>query len=126
MRFYERQFNTRKVQNNGIVSQFEKELKNYFKEEVHLDKGIPSTEYFADKAHLSTHYFSDLLKKETGRTTKDHINDFVIKKAKDKLLGTESTVSEIAYELGFNYPHYFNRVFKSKTGKTPLEYRNLN
>ena len=81
---------------------------------------------FADRAHLSTHYLSDLLKKETGRTAKDHINDFVVEKAKNLLMGSNDSISEIAYDLGFNYPHYFTRVFKSKTGMTPVEYRSLN
>jgi len=87
---------------------------------------LPSIQYFAENANLSQHYFSDLLKKETGRSPKDHINDFVIEKAKNLLRGSEQSVSEIAYNLGFNYPHYFTRLFKTKTGKTPLEYRNLN
>lgn len=126
LRFYERQFNTRTNQNKDVITQFESELKEYFKEEKHLDLGLPDIQYFADVAHLSQHYFSDLLKKETGRTPKDHINDFVIEKAKNLLLGTEQSVSEIAYDLGFNYPHYFSRLFKSKTGQTPVEYRNLN
>ncbi len=126
LRFYERQFNTRTSQSRDIVSQFEIALKDYFKTEQHLASGLPSIQYFAEKAHLSQHYFSDLLKKETGRTPKDHINDFVIEKAKNLLLGTQQSVSEIAYDLGFNYPHYFTRLFRSKTGKTPVEYRNLN
>ena len=126
LRFYERQFNTRKIQNSGIAANFDKQLKQYFKQEAHLELGIPSTDYFAEKANLSPHYFSDLLSKETGRTPKDHINAFIIEKAKDRLAGSKKSVSEIAYELGFNYPHYFNRVFKQKTGKTPLEYRNMN
>lgn len=126
LRFYERQFNTRTSQNKDIVSQFEKELKTYFNKELQLEKGLPSIQFFAEKAHLSQHYFSDLLKKETGRTPKDHINDFVVEKAKNLLLGSENSISEIAYDLGFNYPHYFTRLFKSKTGYTPLEYRSLN
>ena len=126
LRFYERQFNTRTNQSKDIISQFERELIKYFKTEQHLDTGLPSIQYFSDLAHLSQHYFSDLIKKETGRKPKDHINDFVIEKAKNLLLGTENSVSEIAYDLGFNYPHYFTRLFKSKTGHTPVEYRNLN
>ena len=102
------------------------ELIKYFKAEQHLDTGLPSIQYFSDLAHLSQHYFSDLIKKETGRKPKDHINDFVIEKAKNLLLCTENSVSEIAYDLGFNYPHYFSRLFKSKTGKTPNEFRQLN
>ena len=126
LRFYERQFNTRTNQNRDVITQFERELKKYFKSEQQLETGLPSIEHFADLAHLSQHYFSDLIKKETGRKPKDHINDFVIEKAKSLLCGTEQSVSEIAYALGFNYPHYFTRLFKSKTGHTPLEYRSLN
>ncbi len=126
LRFYERQFNTRTHHSKDIVSQFEVELKQYFNSQKLVENGLPSIQHFADKAHLSQHYFSDLLKKETGRAPKDHINDFVVEKAKNMLLVTEQSVSEIAYELGFNYPHYFTRLFKSKTGKTPVEYRGLN
>ncbi len=126
LRYFERQFNTRTSQNKDIVSKFEKDLKAYFKSEQQLESGLPSIQYFADKAHLSQHYFSDLLKKETGRKPKDHINDFVVEKAKNLLLGTEQSISEIAYDLGFNYPHYFTRLFKSKTGQTPVQYRTLN
>ena len=126
LRFYERQFNTRKSQNVGVVAQFEKHLKQYFSKEKYLKKGIPSIQYFADQVHLSAHYLSDLLKKETGQSAKDHINSLVVDKAKDLLLTTNQSVSEIAYDLGFNYPHYFTRLFKSKTGQTPVEYRNLN
>ena len=126
LRFYERQFNTRVNQSKDVVGQFESDMKEYFRKEMHLESGLPGIQYFADLAHLSQHYFSDLIKKETNRTPKDHINDFVIEKAKNLLLGTEQSVSEIAYDLGFNYPHYFTRLFKSKVGHTPNEYRNLN
>ena len=126
LRFYERQFNTRTNQSKDFVSQFESELKAYFKSELNLEHGIPSINYFAQKAHLSQHYFSDLIKKETGRSPKDHINDFIVEKAKTQLLISSQPISEIAYDLGFNYPHYFNRLFKSKTGYTPTEYRALN
>lgn len=126
LRFYERQFNTRSSQNKDVVAQFERNLKAYFKEEKQLLNGLPAIQYFADKAHLSQHYFSDLLKKETGRSPKDHINDYVVEKAKDLLLRGEQPVSEIAYDLGFNYPHYFTRLFKSRTGQTPVQYRTLN
>jgi len=126
LRYYDRQFYSRANQNIDIVSQFEKLLKNYFSEGSHLEGGLPSILFFAKKIHLSPHYLSDLLKKETGRTAKDHINDFVVEKAKDLLLGTNDTVGEIAYSLGFNYPHYFSRLFKSKTGMTPGKYRSAN
>jgi len=126
LRFYERQFNTRTNQNQDITSKFLKELKLYFKTELQTVNGIPSIQYFSDKIHLSSNYLSDLLRKETGRGAKDHINDFVVEKAKNMLLGTNDSVSEIAYSLGFNYPHYFTRLFKSKTGNTPVKYRSLN
>jgi AraC-like DNA-binding protein len=125
LRFYERQFNTRSSQNKDIVTTFERLLKNYFSSGRHELDGLPSIQYFAEQIHLSQPYLSDLLKKETGRTTKDHINDFVIEKAKDLLLGSSDSISEIAYTLGFNYPHYFTRLFKSKTGQTPVEYRTV-
>ena len=88
--------------------------------------GAPSIAFFAGKANLSQHYFSDLLKKESGRAAKDHINDFIIEKAKNQLINSKDPISTVAYDLGFNYPHYFTRLFKSKTGQTPLEFRNLN
>lgn len=126
LRFYERQFNTRTSKSKDVVSQFEQELKHYFQEEKHLENGLPSIDFFADKANLSKHYFSDLLKKETGRTPKDHIHDYVVEKAKNLLLISEQPVSQIAYQLGFNYPHYFTRLFKSKTGQTPVQFRDMN
>lgn len=125
-RFYERQFNTRTSHSKDIVSSFRRELKAYYKEQRALESGVPSIEGFAKNANLSQHYFSDLIKKETGRTPKDHINEYVIERAKNLIMGTEHTISEIAYGLGFNYPHYFTRLFKSKTGQTPIEYRNQN
>lgn len=126
LRYYERQFNTRKKQSVGVLSQFENELQGYFSSNLNKERGLPSIQYFADKIHLSTHYLSDLLKKETGRSAKDHINDFVIDKAKNMLLSSNDSVSGIAYDLGFNYPHYFTRLFKARTGLTPVEYRSLN
>lgn len=125
-RFYERQFHTRSDHHRDVISLVEEEIKNYFAENVQLELGLPSTKYLADKVHLSSNYLGDLLKKETGKNTKEHINDYVINKAKSTLLNTENNVSEIAYDLGFNYPHYFSRLFKQKTGKTPQEYRELN
>lgn len=125
-RYYERQFNTRSAQNSDYVSQFEHHLKGYYKDGRFTDNGIPSVEYFSEKMHLSSSYLSDLLKKETGLNAKERINAFIIEKAKTRLLSSSDTVSEIAYELGFNYPHYFSRLFKSKTGKTPNEFRQLN
>lgn len=125
-RYYERQFNTRSAQNSDFVSQFEQHLKSYYEMGGFRDHGFPSIDYFSGKMHLSSSYLSDLLKKETGQNAKEHINNFVVNKAKMLLLSSTDTVSGIAYELGFNYPHYFSRLFKSKTGQTPKEYRQLN
>ena len=123
LRFYERQFNTRTASHKDILSKVNLALKDYHQSNRIKEEGIPSIQYIADHVNLSPSYLSDLLKKETGRTAKDHINDFIIEKAKDLLLSSSQTVSEIAFELGFNYPHYFSRLFKSKTGQSPNQYR---
>ena len=125
-RFYERQFSTRSAQNTDIVSKVETLLKNYYKANELILSGQPTIEYLANGCHLSSNYLSDLLSKETGRSAKDHINDFLMEKAKNLLLSSTDSVSGIAYSLGFNYPHYFSRIFKKKTGKTPQEYRQMN
>jgi AraC-like DNA-binding protein len=125
-RYYERQFNTRSAQNSDIVSQFHTLLNSYYKSGKFAETGIPSVEFFSDKIHLSGNYLSDLLKKETGYAIKDHVNNFIVEKAKTLLLSEFESVSGISYHLGFNYPHYFSRLFKSKTGLTPQDYRKLN
>ena len=122
-RFYERQFNTRSNQNKDTLGKVQEILKEYFSSGQLAEYGAPSIHYLAEKVHLSSGYLSDLLKKETGRSGKDHINHFLIEKAKNLLLRSKDSVSEIAFELGFNYPHYFSRLFKAKTGMTPHEYR---
>lgn len=125
LRFYERQFNTRSAQNKDFYSKFERALKEYYSGgKSYYD--IPTIEYFAEKVNLSPNYFSDLLKKETGRSAKDHINDYIVELAKDKLVAEEASVSEIAYSLGFNYPHYFSRLFKKTTGYSPSEFKAMN
>lgn len=125
-RFYERQFNTRSAQNHDVVSKFESLLKNYYRTHDLIESGQPTIEYLAKECHLSPNYLSDLLSKETGRSAKEHINDFIVEKAKHLLLSSTDSISGIAYSLGFNYPHYFGRLFKKKTGKTPQEFRQLN
>ena len=126
VRFYERQFNTRSASNLDTIAKVEILLKDYYKENALIDKGQPTIQYLANQCHLSPSYLSDLLAKETGRSAKDHINDFLVEKAKNLLLSSTDSISGIAYTLGFNYPHYFGRLFKQKTGKTPQEYRQLN
>ena len=125
-RFYERQFNTRSAQNSDVVSKFESLLKNYYRTKNLTEIRQPTIEYFANACHLSPNYLSDLLSKETGRSAKEHINDYIIEKAKTLLLSSTDSISGVAYSLGFNYPHYFARLFKKKTGKTPQEFRQLN
>lgn len=125
-RFYERQFHTRTNSHSHVVTEVEQLLRSYYSENLQLESGTPSVKYFADKVNLSPNYLSDLLKKETGKNAKDLINDFVIDKAKTLLLNSNSNVNELAYNLGFNYPHYFGRLFKKKTGITPQKYREQN
>lgn len=125
-RYYGRQFITRKNSNLDFVSKVERILRDYFESEEKKNEGVPSVKYLASKANLSPSYLSDLLKRETGLNAQDHIHHFVIEQAKNTLLQTNQSVSEIAYSLGFEYPQYFSRLFKQKTGKTPLEYRSNN
>ena len=87
---------------------------------------MPTVGYFASELHLSTSYLSDLLQKATGKSTIEHIHLEVVEKAKSLLWGTESAISEIAYELGFEHPSHFTKMFKAKTGKSPKEYRSGN
>ncbi len=125
-RFYERQFHTRSVHHKDVVTNIESIIKTYYDASLQIEQGTPTIQYLAERVNLSANYLSDLLRKETGKNAKEHINSFVINKAKNMLLNSERNVSEIAYDLGFNYPHYFSRMFKQKTGITPAKYRELN
>jgi AraC-like DNA-binding protein len=125
-RFYGRQFLTRKSVSTPVVAQVERLLINYFNAGKIREQGLPTVKYLADKVNLSAGYLSDLLKKETGKNAQDHIHYYLIEEAKNLLLGTERSVGEVAYQLGFEYPQYFNKLFKQKTGCTPVEFRNLN
>ncbi len=125
-RYYDRQFIMRTETNKDIIADFEKLLADYFISEERQSKGIPSVKNFAEQLYLSPNYLSDLLKKETGKNGTEHIQNHVIELAKDELLGSTISVSEIAYNLGFEYPQYFSKMFKKRTGITPLEYRSLN
>ncbi|MBS7233785.1 AraC family transcriptional regulator [Flavobacterium psychroterrae] len=125
-RYYDRQFGSRNKQNSDILSRIEQLLKTYYQSGLLTQHGIPSVGYLAEKMNMSAHYLSDLLKKETGRSALEHINDFIIDKAKKILLASPDNISEIAYSLGFNYPHYFSRLFKTKTGMSPIQYRTMN
>lgn len=125
-RFYGRQMITRSQTNKTIIAQIEIILAGYFSNAKIKDRGLPSVKFLADNVHLSPSYLSDLLRKETGKNAQEHIHFYLIDEAKNLLLNSEKNVSEIAYDLGFEYPQYFNKLFKKKTGKTPMEYRNLN
>lgn len=125
-RFYDRQFYTRSNLNLDYVSKFEKLLKKYYNTNQIDDKGLPNVQYLANELNFSANYLSDLLKKETGKTAQEHIHLFVIEKAKNKLLNSNGSISEIGYSLGFEYPQHFSNLFKSKTGYSPSEFRNLN
>lgn len=125
-RYYDRQFITRTTKNKDILSRFEGILQAYLSETSLKEKGLPSVKYCADQLFLSANYLSDLLKKETGKNAQDHIHYFLIEEAKSHLLNSAASVGEIAYSLGFDYPQYFSKLFKTKTGMTPAEYRNLN
>jgi AraC-like DNA-binding protein len=125
-RFYERQFYTRAKVNSDVVQLFEKLLKDYFSQGTLIEKGLPSVKYFASRLNLSPNYLSDLLNKITGKTTQEHIHLELVDKAKSLLGGTNNSISEIAYGLGFEHPSHFTKMFKSKTGKSPSDYRHLN
>lgn len=125
-RYYGRQFITRKNSNRDIVAKVENLIKEYFAKSDLKNNGLPTVKDLADALHLSPNYLTDLLKKETGMNAQDHIHYFLMEEAKSILMNTDSSVAEIAYSLGFEYPQYFSKLFKTKTGKTPKEYRNLN
>lgn len=122
-RFYNRQFITRKIQTNDLVTKTEKLLSDYFKNESSLQNGLPTVTYLAEALNVSPAYLSDLLKSTTGLTAQQHIHEKLIESAKELLRTTELSVSEIAYQLGFEYSQSFNKLFKKKTNKTPLIYR---
>jgi AraC family transcriptional regulator, transcriptional activator of pobA len=125
-RFYDRQFFTRSNLNKDYLIRFEEYLESYFASPILVEKGLPSVAQCGDALNMSAHYLSDLLKAETGRSAKDHIHDFIIERAKSLLLSSNASVSEIAYGLGFDYPQHFTKLFKSKTGFNPTDYRELN
>lgn len=125
-RFYDRQFITREHVNKGIVERFENLLNNYFSSDKPQHMGLPSVALCADALHLSANYFGDLIKKETGIAALEYIHAKVIDVAKERIFNVDKSISEISYELGFKYPQHFTRLFKQRTGTTPLEYRRLN
>lgn len=122
-RFYQRQFITRKISSHKILNSLEELLTNYFNNEDLMSKGLPSVHFVADQLNVSPTYLTGLLKVLTGQSTQQHIHEKLIEKAKEKLSTTRLSVSEIAYELGFEHPQSFNKLFKNKTNVSPLEFR---
>ncbi|SDM14146.1 helix-turn-helix domain-containing protein [Chryseobacterium taihuense] len=121
-RFYQRQFITRKKSSHQVLDKLENILEDYFNNKV-IDKGLPTANYIAESLNISTNYLGSLLKSLTGQTTQQHIHEKLIEKAKEKLSTTELSVSEIAYELGFEHSQSFSKLFKAKTEISPLEFR---
>jgi AraC-like DNA-binding protein len=122
-RFYHRQFITRKKANHKILEGLEKLLTDYFNNEDLTSKGLPTVQFISDQLNVSPVYLRSLLKVLTGQNTQQHIHEKLIEKAKEKLSTTDLSVSEIAYELGFEHPQSFCKLFKTKTNQSPLEFR---
>jgi AraC-like DNA-binding protein len=122
-RFYERQFITHKKANHEVLVRLERILDSYFNDEALVNKGLPSVQTIARELNVSPVYLSNLLKSLTGLSTQQHIHEKLIDKAKEKLSTTNLTVSEIAYELGFEHSQSFSKLFKSKVGQSPVEFR---
>jgi AraC family transcriptional regulator, transcriptional activator of pobA len=122
-RFYHRQFITRKITNHKVLDRLEEILTGYFSGDKLVKGGLPTVHYIAEALHVSPNYLSGVLKVLTGQSTQQHIHEKLIEKAKEKLTTTDLSVSEIAYELGFEHPQSFSKLFKNKMKVTPLEFR---
>ena len=121
-RFYGRQFITRKNANNDLLAQMESILKDYFREKS-LNKGLPTVQYLSEQLNVSTSYLSDMLRELTGQSAQQHIHNLLIEEAKELLSTTNLSFGEIAYQLGFEYPQSFSRLFRQKTNSSPSEFR---
>ncbi len=122
-RFYNRQFITRKVANHQILDRLEKLISDYFAEKCSVHSGLPTVQYLSTQLHISPNYLSDLLRNLTGKSTQQHIHDKLIEKAKEQLATTGLSVSEIAYQLGFEHPQSFSKLFKRETNLSPIDFR---
>ncbi|RYG54203.1 MAG: AraC family transcriptional regulator [Chitinophagaceae bacterium] len=122
-RFYRRQFITRKIVSHDLLLRVEDLLNTYFNNEDSLSKGIPTVQFLAESLNFSPSYLSDMLRTLTGQNAQQHIHDKLIEKAKEKLSTTALSVSEVAYDLGFEHPQSFSKLFKTKTKLSPLEFR---
>lgn len=122
-RFYNRQFITRKTASGDLLTKIETLLEDYFNSDKMLEQGLPTVQYFSDQLNVSPNYLSDMLRTLTGQSTQQHIHNKLIDKAKEALSTTNLSVSEISYQLGFEHPQSFSKLFKNKTKVSPLEYR---
>lgn len=122
-RFYQRQFITRKISNHEILTRLEELLSGYFNSGALAKQGLPSVSFIAESLNISSSYLSGLLKTLTGQSTQQHLHNKLIELAKEKLSTTSLSVSEIAYELGFEHLQSFSKLFKTKTNLSPLEFR---
>ena len=118
-RFYDRQFSERKVENNSVIHRINHVLEDYFNSTASISNGVPTVQFCAKEVCLSPNYFGDLVKREIGMAAQEFIHSFIVEKAKFHILETSMTISEIAYHLGFHYPHHLTRIFKKITGITP-------
>ncbi|MEN9907862.1 MAG: hypothetical protein RLZZ540_1003 [Bacteroidota bacterium] len=122
-RFFNRQFITRKAINNDTITQLDNLLDGFFNNEPSVMKGLPTVQLISEQLNISQRYLSDMLRSLTGQNTQQYLHEKLIEKAKEKLSTTILSVSEIAYQLGFEHPQSFNKLFKTKTNLSPLEYR---
>lgn len=126
MRFYDRQFITRDHVNRGVIGKFENLVDDYLKSDKPRNIGFPMVNYFAEQLNLSANYFGDLIKKELGISAQEFIHNKLIDIAKEQIFDASKSISEVSYDLGFKYPQHFTRLFKSKVGVSPSEYKALN
>ncbi len=124
--FYDRQFITRDTIHKDILVKFETLLDEYFESDKPQMLGLPSVSYCAGEINLSAKYFGDLIKKQTGKSAQEYIQQRIIEIAKEKILDPSKSISEVSYEIGFKYPQHFTRLFKQHVGQSPVEYRMLN
>jgi AraC family transcriptional regulator, transcriptional activator of pobA len=126
LRFYDRQFITRAHINKDVLTRFEALLNTYYQSELPKTEGLPTVSYCANELNLSANYFGDLVKKETGKTALDYIQEKVVDIAKERIFDRSKSISEIAFEMGYKYPQHFTRLFKQRVGMSPQEYRIAN
>lgn len=123
LRFYARQYHSESKGGDQLIDRFNVVLKEYFESNLPVEKGLPTVAYCAKRLSLSPNYFGDLVKKSSGHTAKEHIHIAVVERVKYLIVSTKMSISEIAYAVGFKYPHHLSRVFRHVTGITPIEFR---